>query len=232
MVYHDGNLVSPFNFDGVIDEVSVWNRALSESEILELYNSKLGKDACLLGITDLPEPGEAYWADFGHNRFKNNAGIYRDTPVRLYARTEFSEGEIVDLRVDKELLLGDEEGVKTFLDVEVLANGVIDQEWFLNDAELALIGLGENDEATLYFNILSLGTVYDVSDNLIVVSGAEDPAPDYVCTDDGNGIECDRIFVELPFFGTGNLVITAIVIVILYFLIFRTRLLDRLSGKK
>ena len=33
---------SPFEFDGVIDEVGIWNRVLSGAEITELYNSGAG----------------------------------------------------------------------------------------------------------------------------------------------------------------------------------------------
>ena len=45
-----------FFFPGLVDELTIWNRALSSSEIQNLYNGGQGKTACTLIESPEPEP--------------------------------------------------------------------------------------------------------------------------------------------------------------------------------
>jgi hypothetical protein len=71
-------------FDGIIDEVAVFNRGLSESEIQTLYNSGSGTGICIVGeATDSTGVSQSVFA-LGADIYATGSGFPPNTLINLY----------------------------------------------------------------------------------------------------------------------------------------------------
>jgi hypothetical protein len=85
-------------FDGLLDEVSIWNKALTASEIEEIYD----KGLVGVGYCDILAPefaGNVTWADANFREFGNGETVDLDDSVRLVLKNPSFDAAQVDYEI-------------------------------------------------------------------------------------------------------------------------------------
>ncbi|MFN5628057.1 MAG: LamG-like jellyroll fold domain-containing protein [Bacteroidota bacterium] len=105
-----GNIANPQNWNGLIDDIGIWNRALTQQEIIDLFNSvncanntaitpqtnslATGSTATFTASTSDPNPSYFWQSDFGQGYVTlNNYGSYSgaNTATLNIANIQLSE---------------------------------------------------------------------------------------------------------------------------------------------
>ena len=208
-------------FKGKIDEVSIWNKALTDTEVSALYNSGSGLDACILGAycgdgnkdvglgeecddgrtddgdgcsSECKVELEAYWADAILNKISQS---YLNDIVLLVAYTPPSlpvDSEVVFEIYEQDDLLNPDDPIRTIDKDNKLIGKVNSNGRAIASWEITPADMeagGNEDPSTFYFETSSSGNSYADKSNPLILNVENSDNPE-----DPNPDTCDDYTIE------------------------------------